>query len=40
MMYEISRPYAPNSTVDQQPEKERKTIEGDRNGIGQRPSDG
>ena len=28
MTYEISRSYAPNSTVDQQLEKENRTIEG------------
>ena len=34
MMDEISRSYAPNSMVDQQPEKERKTIEGDQGWTG------
>ena len=33
MMLEISRPYVPNSMVDQQPEKEGKIIEGDRGEI-------
>ena len=33
MMFEIGRPYVPNSMVDQQPEKEGKIIEGDWGGI-------
>lgn len=40
MIYEISRLYALNSMVDQQPKKERKTIKGDRGGTGQGPFNG
>ena len=40
MKYEISKSYAPNSTVDQQPEKKNRTTEGNRGETSQGLFDG